>query len=81
MTDSAINGKIDRLLGLKENVIIGRSIPAGTGMREYRKTVISTMNQKKVEQVDTFEFNPEEVEYEAKEFKVQDNDDDTTVTM
>ena len=81
LTDSAINGKIDRLLGLKENVIIGRSIPAGTGMREYRKTVISTMNQKKVEQVDTFEFNPEEVEYEAKEFKVQDNDDDTTVTM
>ena len=80
LTDSAINGKIDRLLGLKENVIIGRSIPAGTGMREYRKTIISTMNQKKVETVDTFEYNAEEVEYEAKEFKVQDSDEDTNQT-
>lgn len=37
LTDAAIKGKIDPLLGLKENVIIGKLIPAGTGMARYRK--------------------------------------------
>ena len=37
LTDAAIKGKIDPLLGLKENVIIGKLIPAGTGMSRYRK--------------------------------------------
>lgn len=36
LTDAAIKGKRDNLLGLKENVIIGKLIPAGTGMRRYR---------------------------------------------
>jgi DNA-directed RNA polymerase subunit beta' len=36
LTDAAIEGKVDRLLGLKENVIIGKLIPAGTGMQVYR---------------------------------------------
>ena len=36
LTDAAIKGKIDPLLGLKENVIIGKLIPAGSGMQEYR---------------------------------------------
>ena len=36
LTDAAIKGKVDRLLGLKENVIIGKLIPAGTGMSRYR---------------------------------------------
>ena len=36
LTDAAIKGKTDRLLGLKENVIIGKLIPAGTGMRRYK---------------------------------------------
>ena len=36
LTDAAIKGKIDRLEGLKENVIIGKLIPAGTGMKRYR---------------------------------------------
>lgn len=36
LTDAAINGKEDKLMGLKENVIIGKLIPAGTGMRYYR---------------------------------------------
>ncbi len=36
LTDAAIRGKIDHLLGLKENVIIGKLIPAGTGMDKYR---------------------------------------------
>ena len=36
MTEAAIKGKIDPLLGLKENVIIGKLIPAGSGMQAYR---------------------------------------------
>ena len=35
LTDAAIKGKVDHLMGLKENVIIGKLIPAGTGMRRY----------------------------------------------
>ena len=42
MTDAAIKGKIDRLMGLKENVIIGKLIPAGTGMRKYDKIIINS---------------------------------------
>ena len=36
LTDAAIEGKVDRLLGLKENVIIGKLIPAATGLKRYR---------------------------------------------
>ena len=36
LTDAAIKGKVDNLLGLKENVIIGKLIPAGTGLACYR---------------------------------------------
>ncbi|KUP04613.1 DNA-directed RNA polymerase subunit beta' [Bacillus coahuilensis m2-6] len=39
LTDAAIKGKRDELLGLKENVIIGKLVPAGTGMPRYRKAV------------------------------------------
>ena len=38
LTDAAIHGRIDHLNGLKENVIIGKLIPAGTGAKKYRKT-------------------------------------------
>ena len=44
LTDAAIKGKVDPLLGLKENVIIGKLIPAGTGMSIYKNTHISTEN-------------------------------------
>ena len=40
LTDAAIRGKSDKLLGLKENVIIGKLIPAGTGMEYYRNVEI-----------------------------------------
>jgi DNA-directed RNA polymerase subunit beta' len=42
LTDAAIKGKIDPLLGLKENVIIGKLIPAGTGMMRYRSIKLNT---------------------------------------
>jgi DNA-directed RNA polymerase subunit beta' len=41
LTEAAINGKVDYLRGLKENVIMGRLVPAGTGMEFYRKTRIA----------------------------------------
>jgi DNA-directed RNA polymerase subunit beta' len=41
LTDASIEGKIDRLLGLKENVIIGKLIPAATGLKRYRQIDIS----------------------------------------
>ena len=49
LTEAAIKGKIDYLVGLKENVIIGKLIPAGTGMKKYQETHIST--EKKLEEV------------------------------
>ena len=42
LTEAAINGKIDPLIGLKENVLIGQLIPAGTGMKRYRSVRLST---------------------------------------
>ena len=46
LTEAAIKGKIDPLHGLKENVIIGKLIPAGTGMKRYRDVQIDTMREK-----------------------------------
>jgi len=40
LTDAAIKGKVDPLIGLKENVIIGKLIPAGTGMAKYRNIIV-----------------------------------------
>ena len=42
LTEAAIKGKIDPLIGLKENVLIGKLIPAGTGMKRYYNTKLST---------------------------------------
>ena len=45
LTEAAIKGKVDSLIGLKENVIIGKLIPAGTGMQTYRNIKINTEEQ------------------------------------
>ena len=45
LTDAAIKGKVDRLLGLKENVIIGKLIPAGTGMKRYNSLALDSDGQ------------------------------------
>lgn len=45
LTDAAIKGKVDRLLGLKENVIIGKLVPAGTGMSRYRNLQVKMANE------------------------------------
>ncbi|NNF01146.1 MAG: DNA-directed RNA polymerase subunit beta', partial [Bacteroidia bacterium] len=45
LNEAAINGKIDGLLGLKENVIVGHKIPAGTGMRRYDKMIVGSQEE------------------------------------
>jgi len=45
LTEAAINGKIDPLIGLKENVIIGKLIPAGTGMKRYRSVKLDSQQK------------------------------------
>ena len=50
LTDAAIKGKVDPLIGLKENVIIGKLIPAGTGMKRYRDISLSTDKNFEMEQ-------------------------------
>ena len=47
LTEAAIKGKTDELIGLKENVIIGKLIPAGTGMKRYTNVHINTEETKK----------------------------------
>ena len=51
LTDASIRGKKDHLLGLKENVIIGKIIPAGTGMARYRNMETSTSTPVQTEEV------------------------------
>lgn len=55
LTDAAIKGKTDELLGLKENVIIGKLVPAGTGMQMYRKAEIKKADVELDEQPVTVE--------------------------
>jgi DNA-directed RNA polymerase subunit beta' len=65
LNDAAINGKVDKLEGLKENVICGRLIPAGTGQREFDKLVVGakedfdrvTANRKTVLDIDTVDVD------------------------
>ncbi|HHV19907.1 MAG TPA: DNA-directed RNA polymerase subunit beta', partial [Thermoanaerobacterales bacterium] len=52
LTDAAIKGKTDPLLGLKENVIIGKLIPAGTGMSRYRNIKIQTPAEEEEKELD-----------------------------
>lgn len=57
LTEAAIKGKVDPLIGLKENVIIGKLIPAGTGMKRYRNVKLDTdiEESEELEELDQFE--------------------------
>ena len=55
LTEAAISGRVDYLRGLKENVIMGRLIPAGTGMKYYRNVKVApdaTENRKQEDEFD-----------------------------
>jgi DNA-directed RNA polymerase subunit beta' len=47
LSDAAIRGKVDTLEGLKENVICGHPIPAGTGLRDYERIIVASMDDYK----------------------------------
>ncbi len=53
LTEAAINGKVDHLLGLKENVIIGKLIPAGTGLEVYRNVEVESHRTQAQQQAET----------------------------
>ncbi len=52
LTDAAIKGKVDPLLGLKENVILGKLIPAGTGLKQYNNIMVTPVSSIQEAQVD-----------------------------
>ena len=61
LTEAAINGKVDPLIGLKENVLIGKLIPAGTGMKRYRSVMLDSDEVKEEISLDeTFDFDTTE---------------------
>ena len=45
LNEAAVNGKVDFLEGLKENVIVGHKIPAGTGLRDYNNFIVGSMEE------------------------------------
>ena len=45
LNEAAISGKVDRLLGLKENVIVGHLIPSGTGLRNYERIIVGSQEE------------------------------------
>ena len=67
LTDAAIKGKVDPLVGIKENVLLGKLIPAGTGMKMYRNVKLSTDVDEsfmldELEDEDEVEFSEESME-------------------
>ena len=65
LTDAAIKGKIDPLIGLKENVIIGKLVPAGTGMRRYSDVVVRKIGDDMPAENDTLLDNAQSASEEA----------------
>jgi DNA-directed RNA polymerase subunit beta' len=74
LTEAAIKGKIDPLIGLKENVIIGKLIPAGTGMKRYRNTLLSTESLDEID-FDEDEFDDYKEEEETNQLELIDDAD------
>ncbi len=60
LNEAAVNGKVDTLEGLKENVIVGHKIPAGTGLREYNDIIVGSK-----EEYTSLLINKNEAEFEA----------------
>lgn len=80
LTDAAIKGKIDKLIGLKENVILGKLIPAGTGMKFYRSVKLDSDHE--FDEMGEENLNPNEFDdnyadhYENDEVVTTDNGQD-----
>ena len=83
LTEAAIKGKVDHLVGLKENVIIGKLIPAGTGLKRYSNIKLSTDDMLKEEEDDILlddedlELVPEDITVEEKASETAKTDEET----
>ncbi|MFW5984656.1 MAG: DNA-directed RNA polymerase subunit beta' [Halanaerobiaceae bacterium] len=75
LTEAALEGKIDNLIGLKENVIIGQLIPAGTGMKYYRDLDLLDENENLLEGPSA-EEETEETDSEAEEIEDESKNED-----
>jgi DNA-directed RNA polymerase subunit beta' len=90
LTEAAIKGKVDPLIGLKENVIIGKLIPAGTGMKRYRSVKLDSDTQEEYmlseeiegdggypDEFDTFGYSDDEFSdgYAADEYEEGENEE------
>ena len=80
LTDAAIKGKVDPLIGLKENVIIGKLIPAGTGMKRYRNIQIHSDLVDSLEPPEP-EKVPEVITEEKEEVKILAKDPDEVLEL
>ncbi len=69
LTDAAIEGKIDHLLGLKENVIMGHLIPAGTGQKKFKEIIVSAPEPTLPDEVEEISEEANAVEVETKKLK------------
>ena len=74
LTEAAIKGKVDPLIGLKENVIIGKLIPAGTGMKKYANIKLDTDGEDEEELEDEF-FEEEEIVEETEAVEEMEAED------
>ena len=83
LTEAAIKGKVDHLVGLKENVIIGKLIPAGTGLKRYSNIKLSTDDMLKEEEDDILlddedlELVPEDITVEEEASETAETDEET----
>ena len=73
LTEAAIKGKVDHLIGLKENVIIGKHIPAGTGMKKYRDVSLNTDIKEEDDEID---FDEDELTDDIDDLENMDDMDD-----
>jgi DNA-directed RNA polymerase subunit beta' len=87
LTDAAIKGKLDPLIGLKENVIIGQLIPAGTGLKRYRNIKLDTdakIEMRKAEEAARAKEDaekPKEAKLEEEEEEIIDETEEETETV
>ncbi|MCF8218127.1 MAG: DNA-directed RNA polymerase subunit beta' [Bacteroidales bacterium] len=66
LTEAAVNAKVDKLQGLKENVIVGHKIPAGTGLRDYNDIIVGSQ--------DEYDKLREQSEYHQEDQTLEDSD-------
>ena len=76
LTDAAIKGKVDPLIGLKENVILGKLIPAGTGMARYHNIKVTCEGESDIDKTELTAETEVSAENTDAEEKLNDNSEE-----